>query len=547
MKRALVPFNLQLLILSPEQKRILSKITSLDMFDGPGGQFHDEGLFSTTIFGRPGEAKRDIGLAYIDLKFDILHPVVYKNIVKLKALYGDIMNGTEYAVFNEETKDFEKADILTGDTGYNFFVSRVNDLHPPRTNSILRESRLKIIDRYRGQLTMTALIVIPAGLRDLDYDSDGRTRMDEINNFYQRVIALTRNLPEKPPKDETIVQFDRTRIQVQRSIDQIYDYLEGILANKKGYIQQRFASRRIFNGTRGVLSSRDVTIEDLDDKYSPRFMDAVVGIYQHAKAVLPKTLHALQNGLLKEVFDTHSETVDLIDKKTLKRTPVDLKGTTFDRWYSPKGLESLIQSIETVERRHLPIEIEGHYLALVYADHQVFKVFRDISLLPEDMDPKYVHPITYVELIYLARYKAWYDDYATVTRYPITGMGSIVPVSMYTRTTIPAAKLHELDDNWALKEGECIAREFPLFPENRSHTQYHDSIALPPPTLGGLGADFDGDTVSLQAVYVDESIDEIKNYYRRREAYITPKGGLAFSVNIHTLALAIRNLTGPAS
>lgn len=489
MKRALVPFNLQLLVLTPEQKKILSKITSLDMFDGPGGQFHDEGLFSTKIFGLPGEAKRDIAMAYIDLKFDILHPVVYKNIVKLKALYGDIMNGTEYAIFNEETKDFEKADVLTGDTGYDFFTRRVNELQPPKTNSILRESRLKILDRYRGNLTITAMVVIPAGLRDLDYDSDGRTRMDEINNFYQRIIALTRNLPEKPPKDETIVQFDRTRIQIQRSIEQVYDYLESILSNKKGYIQQRFASRRIFNGTRGVLSSRDVTVEVLDDPYAPRFMDAVIGVYQHAKAVLPKTLYGLNNGILKDVFDTHSESVDLVDPKTLKRTLVELKGTTFDRWYSPRGLESIIQSIETVDRRHLPIEIDGYYLALVYVDDNYFRVFRSIDELPPQLDAANVHPITYIELIYLCRYSDWYNDFATTTRYPITGMGSIVPVSLYTRTTIPAGKREELGLDWEPLGADHVAREFPIFPEERQNTQYHDSIALPPPTLVGLGAD----------------------------------------------------------
>lgn len=56
---------------------------------------------------------------------------------------------------------------------------------------------------------------------------------------------------------------------------------------------------------------------------------------------------------------------------------------------------------------------------------------------------------------------------------------------------------------------------------------------------------FDGDTMSYIVLYTDEAVREISDYMKKREAHLTPTGDLAFSVNIDTVALALRNMTGP--
>lgn len=57
---------------------------------------------------------------------------------------------------------------------------------------------------------------------------------------------------------------------------------------------------------------------------------------------------------------------------------------------------------------------------------------------------------------------------------------------------------------------------------------------------------FDGDTVSFNAVYSKEANAEAERYYKTRTAYMRAGGGLAFSTNIPTVALALRFMTGPA-
>jgi len=55
----------------------------------------------------------------------------------------------------------------------------------------------------------------------------------------------------------------------------------------------------------------------------------------------------------------------------------------------------------------------------------------------------------------------------------------------------------------------------------------------------------DGDTISFNAVYANESIAEADQHFKTRAAYVRAGGGLAFSINIRTLALTLRYMTGP--
>lgn len=489
MKRSAVPFNIEFLVLSPDQKKIMDPVTSLDMFDGPGGQFHDAGLFSTKIFGKPGSALRDLAFGYIETRLPILHPIAYRNLCKIKDLYRAIMNEEVYAVWNPHIKDFEKADALTGDTGYHFFLSHLDEIEFTKTGSGTRDVRVSVLEKYRGRIKLDAVVVIPASLRELDVTPDGRTQMDDINTFYQRLIAIARTLPTRKISDEEHVLYDRARLQMQNVFCSIYDYIEGLLSGKKGFIQQRFASRRVFNATRGVLTSRDITQVDLGKHYNIGYMDAVVGIYQHSKALLPKTKYYLLNGLLKDVFETTSGNVRLVNRATLKSERVDIDGDVMDRWFSGNGMEAFVESMSTRERRHLPIVINDHYLALVYVDETTFKVFRSIDELPADKDPKNVHPITYVELLYISGYREWNKFRAITTRYPIAGMGSTPPVGCYVKTTVPGGRRYELDDQWESMGEEYMALEFPVFAEDINKTQYHDSISLPATMLAGLVGD----------------------------------------------------------
>jgi hypothetical protein len=542
-KKALLPLNISLLVPSAPQLKLLQPVTSLDIFDGPGGNFHDAGLFSTVIFGRVGDPLRDQRFGYIDLKVTVFHPVIFRTLLKLRGLYGEIMQGTSYALFDEEKGDFTPANELDGKTGFDFFVKHWKQIRFGKTESSVRTVRLQLIEQYRDNAELSTLLVMPAGLRDAEVESDGRPSLPEINEFYQRVLMLVRNFPERINPRDDLSTYDRTRYNLMLQFAGLYDYIENLISGKRGFIQDRWAGRRIFNGTRNVISSLDTTTADLDAPNRPKFNDTVIGVYQAAKSVLPKTIYHLRTHPIGQVFDTTANRVELINKETLKLEWVEISNQDMDRWGTEEGMEKVVNELSVLEKRGRPIEIAGHYLGLVYVSADAFRVFRDMEDFPPDFDRNLVRPLTYVELIYIVGLPMWSDNSAFVTRYPVENYNSSIPSKQYVKTTVAGLHLKQLGSNWEVDADLPEAYEYPTLAQGQV-MQYHDSTSISPARLAPLGADFDGDTVSVNSLYSKEAIAETDHHFTTRAAYIQAAGGLSFSVAIQPLDLTLRYMTG---
>ena len=51
---AQTPAKVWPMVLTPERVRLMTPVTSLDIYDGASAEFHDEGLYSTLIFWTDG-------------------------------------------------------------------------------------------------------------------------------------------------------------------------------------------------------------------------------------------------------------------------------------------------------------------------------------------------------------------------------------------------------------------------------------------------------------------------------------------------------------
>ncbi|AEH03635.1 RNA polymerase beta subunit [Pseudomonas phage PhiPA3] len=544
MRKALVPFNIDLLIPTKAQLLRVGQVTSHEIFEGTGGNFHEKGLFSVEIFGRVGSKQREGNFGYIHLGLDIIHPVIYRNLIKLRAFYEEIILGKAFAVFDPIGRDFARSNELEGQTGYTFFFNNWRKIEFGGTKSGIRLNRLQLIEKYKDRCIMQDVLVVPAAYREAEIDADGRVSMDEINEKYRYLLNQSFGVPEFFGPNDDLSIYDRKRVAMQNTVLEIYGHFERLISGKGGYIQSKWASRRVQNGTRNVISSLDTNAADLDAPNRPRFKDAVVGLYQGAVSVKPKTIFHLRNSVVGEIFDSISNRVELVNKKTLKREWVDITAEDLDTWGTPEGLERVINELKVIDQRSRPIEIADHYLALVYLDDQQnYKIFRDIEDLPKDRHKKFVRPITYSELVYLAGLPMWYKNSAFVTRYPVENYNSSIPMKMYVKTTVKGEMRYPLDYNWERDLTAQPAIEYPVFELNEI-AQWHDSTSVSPAVLAPLTADFDGDTVSFNAVYSKEAIEESDKFFKSRLAYIKAGGGLAFSINIHTLNLTLRYMTG---
>lgn len=542
----MLPVNLDILSLTPQQLKMIRPITSLDIFDGRGGNFHEDGLFSTSTFGRVGDPIRDRRFGYIPLKVSVFHPTLLKTILKLNNLYEGIIAGREFATFDEEKKDFIPASVIDGDTGYAFFVKHFPKLVPKRTGSSVRDVRVDKILKYQHRALVSNWLVMPAGLREADIETDGRVSMDEVNEMYQSVLMQTRNIPDNLERGtlEEIQVYDRTRYAITMKIIEIYDYIEKLLSGKRGFIQGRWASRRVFNSTRNVLSSLDTGVADLNMPNRPRFRDTVIGLNQATKNVLPKAIFYLRTSIINEIFDTASNRIELVDKNSLKSTFVEVSTLELDTWTTVEGLERVINDLGVLEKRDRPVMVNDHYLALIYVDDkQNYKIIRSIDEVPEGWDRSFVRPITLIELIYLSGVDHWNTFPCFVTRYPVENLYSSVPCRQYVKTTEKGELRYRLDREWKREPFEGRALEFPMIRKGEV-TKYHDSTAVPVTVLAPLGADFDGDTVSTIAGYSDESMEAAERYFKTRKSLLRAGGGLAFNLSIDTLKLTLKNITG---
>ena len=536
-----LPFNVKLLKLDPGQIRLLKPIKTLDRTEGATDNFHPDGLFSTEIFGRVGDESRDETFSYIPLKTKILHPVIYQRLERLKRLYIGILSGREYAIWDEAQKDFLPADETTGETGFEFFMSHWKELQFPEGSSEIRKQRVKLMDKYRDEAVIDNVLVMPAGLRDAEIDNLNRIQEHEINEHYRRLIGISNTISKGSNANSPV--FNTARHAQQMAFNEIYNTIEQMLTGKKGFIQGKWGSRRIINGTGNVISAMDISTPSLDADNYPGPDDTVLGLWQVSRGALPITIHRLQSGILANVFGDVEGSVRLIDTKTLKAELVQASAQTYDRWTSTEGLEKVVNLQSMIELRAKPVTVEGRYLALVYKpkSEMVFKVFYDIEELPEGFDKKDVHPITYEELIYLSNYRNWNDLRVVSTRYPVTGEESSYVSRVFLRTTVRSESRVELDANWEpLPEQGNTAKVYPVFdPES-----YIDSAMVHPYRLAGLGGDYDGDTISNNILYTREAIDQVDRHLTSREAHVDPSGGLRASANIDTTALVMYNMTG---
>lgn len=565
MKSTNLPFNIEIMQVDGGLVRNLKPVSSTDIMEssgqklGPAGaldmknlkwqggenltsNFHSDGLFSIETFGRLGDKRRDTQFSYVNIKTTIFHPLIYKALGKLKGLYLDIMAGKAYAVWDPKEKDFIASDDQVGETGYQFFVQHWAEIKFKRTESPTRDERINLINKYKDRALTSRILIMPAGLRDVRVGAGNRLEFDEINDIYRRIVGISRTVAGSGDKI-TSPALNYSRYQLQTAFNEVYTLIERMLRDKKGFVQNKWARRRVFNGTRNVISSMDTSKEYLGGVGAPKAYNTILGLYQTMRGAMPFTVNHLRSGYLSEAFGEgdSSTMARLVNPKTYKRENVELPSLTKDKWTTLDGLEKVVNSFKELEVRHQPVMVEDYYLALIYkGPDKTFRIFGDIQEFPEHLDRKYVEPITLVEFLYLSGYQRWNDLKVITTRYPVTGMGSSYPSDLYVKTSVVGEVRYELGPDWEKIGDEYVAEEFPTKEPNA----FLDSATISPSRVPGLGADFDGDTVSNLIVYSDEAMKEIEKNLHSREAYSDPSGGLRTSTQTDTIALLMRNLTG---
>lgn len=480
------PTNISLLNPNKVMWGLMKAVTSTDVNEGISNNLHDEGLYSTEIFGRVGTDQRDKTESYIDVRIPIFNPTYFKALIQLKSLYAGILRGTEYALWDNTEKDFIRSNILEGETGFGFFMSHFYELEPKLNESHRRKQRIETVLRFRDRALSSKVLVLPAGIRDVQIEPDGTVVEQEINDFYRKLIFRSRSIVMQPGEENSPI-YDNVRWSIQAGFNDIDQYIFNLMEGKTGFLRRRIGTRGLVGGTRNVITARKVSVADADaiNNINPNSTD--IGVYQGLLAFQYVCRYALLKGFLSRVFTPGSTTAKLVDPKTMEYEYVDVDSSIVDRWISADGLTKLFNGFNNRLHRNKTIFINGRYLGLIYDDGKRVKILGDIGELPPEFDKKYVKPLTYMELFYTGCVEVIERCLLQITRYPITGVGSIYPSYINLRSTMAAQPRIILDDFW---EDGYQANNFPI---KESKPQYYDAMSVDPCKIGGLGGDHDGD------------------------------------------------------
>jgi hypothetical protein len=289
-------------------------------------------------------------------------------------------------------------------------------------------------------------------------------------------------------------------------------------------------------GTRNVITPAMTKVHDLNDPNNIDINKTIIGTYQYAAAIAPVAKHLLYTTFINKIMNPNTSVAKLVEISTMTTKLVEINIAKRNEWLSLEGLDNIFNKLSQEHIRMTPIVIDGYYMFLVHDDGKNVTLLTDTSEITSEMKKEHIRPITYLELMYLAIYNVR-DKYPLfVTRYPAINLGSIYPSFAYLKSTIIGRTVNFRMSGYEDK----IVNEYPILTE-----EVVTSVSPHPSRLQRLSADFDGDTVSVNAVLTDESIDEIKNMLASKEYYITPTGELTYSPKTTTLELVTASLTDP--
>lgn len=531
------PFNLSLLFATDEDVHGMRPIKVLDIMEGMTKNFHPDGLFSTDIFGKVGGEFRNRLFSYIDLRVPIFNPTLYKTIIRMKSLYEEIMLGKSFAIFNPVTKDFEKSTIMLGETGYDFFFKHFPQLQFEDRKAISRKKGIELIEKYRKRAWINRLFVMPAGLRDYVVDETGKPSEDEINALYRTVMKLCFSL-DNIAVEQNLEFLDATRANIQIAVVTIYDHIVAMLKGKKKAIQSHWATRRIINSTRNVITAHIPSVKELGGPRSVTSNETVVGIYQFLRAAIPLAIKEVRERFSQHVFTSQNGPAILINKKTMRPESVRVDSSYHDAWMTYEGLEKIFSGFGDQTLRHRVLEIDGYYMGLMYKGPDgTFKVIHDIDEIPEDRkELAVVTPLTLAEMLYTSVYELSRTVMAFVTRYPVAGYGGIYPSHTYLRSTVKVKVLYELDGLWEKKDRP--ATEFPVAGDG-----FIDSLSPAASHLAALNADYDGDKVSYTCVWTDDAREELEKILKSWQFYVDSSGRMSFSFADDVIDIILASMT----
>jgi len=212
------------------------------------GDFHEDGLFSETIFGTVGSSDRRIIFSYVDLYGFVVHPSIYRILMQLDRKVEKFISTEESFVLDSDGR----LEINSkGVTGLKEFIK----LFPKikwRGETDLRNKLIKTVKRETksGTIFIDKIIIIPPDLRPAVKGEDGNWMIDTLNDVYISVMRRASQLRSSGSGP----LFDLLNYAMHQSVMEHDNFIRSKIGKKHGIIREQMLGKRIDFSGRAVIT-----------------------------------------------------------------------------------------------------------------------------------------------------------------------------------------------------------------------------------------------------------------------------------------------------
>ena len=436
----------------------------------------EDGLFSYEIFGEIGSKERKINFGYIELKKPFLVPIFYKLFITLDRKLESLFTANKYY----KLINGKLVEDVNGETGISFFYKNYEKFVFDYTDSKIRKDKLDLLKKSKKtEIFQTKLLVIPAFYRDFNptKGNNGKTAdVDVSNNYYSNIIRSVQGLKETVGFGSDLI-FSSTESQIQKNLVDLSNYFIGQIPTKRGLIHQGLLGKATDYSTRSVITTNRFNYKTWKDN-KIRFGYTGIPLSQMITLFYP---FFIKN--INDFIDEYINNFTVFTKKNGSTVRINnIKQQFSDEVIKKEILESYIQNVHTrFDSIYITDPNDGEKFPLKIFNKELNRNFTKIDLL----------------YIIAMQIQKWAHVY--ITRYPLTGYQSIFPSKIYvitTSDTIPEMKLADK----ILKDYPLVIPDYPV-----EEGKFRDSTVFNPSYCEAMGADFDGDTVSIRGLFTQEA------------------------------------------
>lgn len=472
-----------------------------------------DGVLSTDIFGvSMQERKRTY--AYVSLNGHFLHPLVYKVLKRLNRKFEDCIIGTKTFKITEQG---ELVEDENGNNGLEWLYKNWNKLNFERNNSSARNSRIDLVTFYdRDTLFCQQWVVIPPFYRDvnLSQGSDGKASHHEVNDKYSKLIRLSSNLTA----GGFSIILNQTYSAIQNVLVEIYDIFKKNLERKNGLQRKALLGKSVDYGARLVISAPRF-VANSPDGMNVSFYRTGLPLSMVSAIFTPFIVSYVRRFFERELSMKPTYPVIIDGKET--QVELDDPASHFNEDYIMKKLQRFIKSpADRYEVVYLPTKDKKYENKFVMSFRgRLYEEGR-----PETEATISNRPLTWTDVFYQACYNEVEKSKKMIwiTRYPLLDYFGMLTTYVHVHSTMKTKPVM-IDSNI-----------YPYYPDidMRASTQeistnFIDTATMSNLYLAGLGADYDGDQISVRGVFTQEAQKQSEEIMYSKANVLNIYGGTA--------------------